>query len=67
MAEAVVSVQVMVCSISARLYEAAVAKLKESGCTNLGEPTVIYTLSREIFSLQLQGNFQDKYMVTCFC
>ena len=67
MAEAMVTVQVMVCSISARLYESAVAKLKGSGYTNLGEPIVVYTLSREIFSLQLQGNFQDKYMVTCFC
>ena len=67
MAEAMVTVQVMVCSISARLYEFAVAKLKESGYTNLGEPIVVYTLSREIFSLLLQGNFQDKYMVSCFC
>ena len=63
----IVSAQAMVCCVSANVYETTEARLKGDGYSRLKEPIVAYAVNREIFSLQLKGNFRDMYMVTSGC
>ena len=63
----ITSVQVMLCSVSEEIYNNTVMRLEGQSYQRLREPIVVYAFNREIFSLQLKGNFTDMYMVTRTC